>query len=110
MRRRLTEQPRVVIAQIVLVAALVVAGVGLGAGVADEGDEVPPGTAQALERARSAAHTSRRALDDALAERDRLRARFARERRRATALSRRNRALRRSLDRTRRRLLRARRR
>ena len=110
MRRRLAEQPRVVIAQMVLVAVLVLAGVALGARLVDDRDEVPPATAAALERARSEAHTRGRALGEGRAERERLRSRVARERRRASALRRRNRVLRRSLERTRRALARARRR
>ena len=57
MRRRMAEQPRVVIAQVVLVAALVLGGAAVGRHLAVDGDEVPPATTKALERARSAGAT-----------------------------------------------------
>ena len=110
MRRRMAEQPRVVIAQVVLVAALVLGGAAVGKHLAVDGDEVPPATTKALERARSEAHAARLELGEARAERERLGLRAARERLQARALRRRNRVLRHSLERARRALARARRR
>jgi hypothetical protein len=110
MRRNLAERPRVVAAQVLGVLALVLIGALVGTRLADDGEKVPPATANALERARTEARSSRRQLEAATGRARRMEAGRARERRRSAALRRRNRRLRRALTRTRRALTRARRR
>ena len=99
MRRRLSEQPRLVAVQLLLVLALVGAGFGI-ARLTSDGDKVPPPTAAALDRARSESRQDRRALREERAGADRLRAQIARERRRSASLRTRARELQGALRRT----------
>ncbi len=104
MRRRLTEQPRMVAAQMLITLAVLAGAVYLGTQIADgpKGRSRTPDTQanpsrEGLRAQRSDTPKGRR-------DADRLRARIGSQRRRAARLERRSRALKRSLDRARRRL------
>nr|MBA2440405.1 hypothetical protein [Thermoleophilaceae bacterium] len=72
MRRRLSEQPRVVAAQLLVALALVGTGFAIARIAADD-DRVPPAATAALDRARSESRQDKLALRDARAAVARLR-------------------------------------
>jgi len=106
MRRKLTEQPRVLAAQVLIVIAVLAGAMFLGAEVADRGKGESPAQAAELTRTRDALRRQRTDTLEARRDSDRLRTRMGSQRRRRVALERRARSLNRRLDRALRRLAR----
>ena len=104
MRRRLTEQPRMVAAQVLVTLAVLAGAVYLGTQIADgeKGESRTPATQ--AKPSREALRLQQNDTRKARRVADRLRARIGSQRRRAASLERRSRTLKRSLDRARRRL------
>lgn len=108
MRRRMAEQPRVVVAQALILVAVLAGAVYLGAQLAGGGDGKSPTQAEELDRAREALRLQRSDTREARRDGERVRARIGSQRRRTARLERRTRTLKRGLNRARRRLARRR--
>ncbi len=104
MRRRVTEQPRMVAAQVLITLAVLAGAVYLGTQIADGGKGESRTPATRAKPSREGVRLQRSDTRKARRDADRLRARIGSQRRRAASLERRSRRLKRSLDRARRRL------
>ena len=102
--RALRERPRLTIAKGLATVLVFLAGIAFAGAVADDGAEVPPGTAAALTRAERAAQTRSDRLAEAAGEVERLEDRLRASRRRLRASGARNRRLTRALRSARRRV------